>query len=146
MAFTESDIARAVSIIRSEAPSKDDLDYVDAIVDGGEASQLVSKLVSSEAGCGKDEYDVLCQVMRHLEALAERSEFTAIVLMLCLDPFARKLFAHDIRDAINLWIINVDSARVTPFLNRLALDETDANSRRHYEMLIENRRRLNKKE
>jgi uncharacterized protein YaeQ len=58
-------------------------------------------------------YNQLRNAMRSLEWLATQDNALAILIMMGLFAFADKIFAHDICDAIELWIENNADADVT---------------------------------
>ena len=69
---------------------------------------------SSEASWS---YEALDNVMLSLEELAERHRTAALLLMICLHgPAAESSAAHDVCDAIDLWISETDDPDVDQFL------------------------------
>jgi hypothetical protein len=62
-------------------------------------------------------YEALDNVMLSLEELADRQRTTALLLMICLHgPAAECADAHDVCDAIDLWIAESDDPEVDRFL------------------------------
>jgi hypothetical protein len=136
---TQNDIAQAIDAIRGETLTQGALDLLDRIIDRQDGSRLVPELIASVRSPGKSEEEAVSRAMLYLESFANTSQPSACVLMTYLWPIADDLYMHDVCDSIDLWISDCDSARVTNQLKRIALSEEDADTRRHYESLIENR-------
>ncbi|QQR80612.1 MAG: hypothetical protein IPJ69_00120 [Deltaproteobacteria bacterium] len=65
------------------------------------------------------DYDDLLDCMSFLEEpLVEADSLFALKIMICLYPIADKHYAHDICDAIDLWIYETPMKELIPFIQK----------------------------
>ena len=132
---TKNDIKDAAGGIWAEALTQLTRDQVDKIVDRGDGSLLLSEVLRIAKTACESEDEAVSATMSKLEKLAEETKATACVLMMHLSPIAGDHRMHHIYDAIDLWIWDCDSPKLTEQLRLMAQSEKDPSIRRHYESL-----------
>ncbi|MBS0632268.1 MAG: hypothetical protein JSS11_10165, partial [Verrucomicrobia bacterium] len=72
--------------------------------------------LAATAGATEDRYHVIKSVMTALEALAQKDELMACILMAHLWPRAEE---HDVANAIDLWLAHCSSSELNAYLEKL---------------------------
>lgn len=102
-----------------------------------EASELVERLIMECRKLADNRGDAVRYVQDKLEVLAETDQLFALTLMTHLYRSANELYAHDVCDAIELWMEHCKSDELRQRLTPLVMREEDQNIRKHFTAWLE---------
>ena len=125
-----------VSKVASDKTDQSDLQLLCFISDSPETTQrFVEALLTQKSSASDAPETIVSKTMTILEAIADKSNPIACVLMAHLWPFASALRMHDICDSIDIWVSHCNLPKVRRHLLMLASSEPDDGIRRHYEQM-----------
>ncbi|NPC53682.1 hypothetical protein HPC50_42375 [Corallococcus exiguus] len=142
----DQDFIRFVASELVEDPhSSDVLSAAAKIVDEGGGAALFDALLA-QVGLNAEGYELVRRIMLLLEAAMDVEPRVAGYLMAKLYPLASQKYAHDVYDAIGLWMSNSDSMALADVLMVLSAEPVRPLLWKSYQEWAEGiRRRASKK-
>jgi hypothetical protein len=140
--FCAHDAGHLAFSIRSATHGTDVLvPLVAATGDPAMTRRIVQAMATAETGLAQDDASRMSLVLNDLEALALADRVTACCLMPHLLEIASGVLgAHDVTDALDLWLADVRDPRITLHVQYLAEHGEDEDVRNHFQRVIDNAR------
>lgn len=130
----QDDISKALEFFQLQDFCQENINLVDNMLNRGDGDKLLNAILSCESAAEVGGDSAVSRVMDTLEALANKSQRTACMLMVHL--YSVQSYAHDVSDAIGLWLDACVSSEVTSYLQVLVRSERDISRRRTYQKLL----------
>ena len=134
------DAGQLATSIRSATHGTDVLvPLVTATSDAVMMRRIVQAMTTCDSGLAQDDASRMSHMLNDLEALALADKVTACCLMPYLWEIASGVLgAHDVTDALDLWLADVRDPRITLHVRYLAEHGEDEDVRNHFQRVIAN--------
>ena len=97
---------------------------------------IVDALIDQFSQQGQDEYDAVEQSLLLLEKIVRQDPETGLPLLAELYPKADAVYAHTVKDAIDLWLYEQSNSRIETYLTDRIQHTADAEQMDAYQHLL----------